>query len=93
MRLSREKIVHLSHLITEFIEKDDKVKFVKNKNDVRLLIQDTISREMKRDEIIDMDIRKQMNSMKANIPEGSPDWDALYHKMYQDALDRPRKGM
>ncbi len=91
MRLSREKIVHLSHVVTEFMEKDSGIKLKKNRNEIRLLIVKLISEELKKDEKIDRDVRKKIEGMKTSPPEGSPDWDTLYYKMYEEAMGRSQR--
>ena len=91
MRLTREKVVHLSHVVTEFLESNPQITLKADRNDVRLLIVELILKELKRDEAIDKDVRKKISSMKSNIPEGSPEWDALYYKMYEEAMDRSRR--
>lgn len=91
MRLSREKIVHLSHIMTDFLEKEPRTKLLAPKNEIRLMIVELITKEMKKDATADLEAREKIRTMKDDIPEGSPEWDVLYYKMYQEALDRARR--
>lgn len=91
MRLSREKTVHLSHIISDYLEREPQVKVTSQKNDLRLFILDIFTKEMKKDAMIDTEVREKIRKMKSEIPEGSPDWEVLYFKLYQETLDKIRK--
>ena len=91
MRLTREKIVHLSHVLTDFFENNSTIDLKSDRNEVRLFIVKVLTEEIKRDEDIDREVRRKILSMKSQVPEGSPEWDALYYKMYEEALGAGRK--
>jgi hypothetical protein len=91
LRLSREKIVHLSHIMADFLENEPKTKLIAPKNEIRLMIVELITKEMKKDAAADLEAREKIRTMKDDIPEGSPEWDVLYYKLYQEALDHARK--
>lgn len=91
MRLSREKTVHLSHIISDYLEREPQVKVSAQKNDLRLFILDIITKEMKKDAMIDTEVREKIRKMKTEVPEGSPEWEVLYFKLYQETVDQIRK--
>jgi len=88
MRLSREKINRLAHLITEELVKHDQIEFVEDRNTIRLEIVKIINEEMKREEELDREARKKIESQKKTVPEGSLEWDILYRKYYAEEIKK-----
>jgi hypothetical protein len=88
MRLSREKINHLSRLLVESLQGDGEVTFLRPPNDVRLHIVRVITDEVRIDEGIDEDVVRTLQSYKRKIPAGSPEWEILYRKHYEEELVR-----
>jgi hypothetical protein len=91
MRLSREKILRLSHLILDFLDRDDGVEYFAEPQEVRQDIVRMISDEMKADEAIDALVRRKIESQKRTIVEGSEEWEILYRKYYEEEMARHRK--
>ena len=88
MRLSREKINRLSHLVTEELVKLDDVEFVEDRNTIRLEIVKIINEELKKEEAIDTEAKRKIESMKKSIPEGSLEWEILYRKYYTEEVKK-----
>jgi len=82
MRLSREKVNKLSHLVTEELVKLDDLEFIEDRNTIRLEIVKILNEELKKEETLDQEARKKIASQKKTIPEGSLEWDILYRKYY-----------
>ena len=93
MRLSRDKINRLSHLILNQLNHDEEVEFYADPQEVRQTIVRVISDEMKADEAIDALVRRKIESQKRTIVEGSDEWDVLYRKYYEEEAARHRKVM
>ena len=93
MKLSREKILRLSHLILAHLDQDDGVEYFAEPQQVRQDIVKIISDEMKTDEAIDALVRRKIETQKRTILEGSDEWDVLYRKYYEDEVARHRKVM
>ena len=93
MRLSREKILRLSHLILDRLNHDEDVEFFTEPQELRQVIVKLISDEMKADEAIDALVRRKIESQKRTIVEGSDEWDVLYRKYYEEEVARHRKVM
>jgi hypothetical protein len=91
MKLSREKIVQISHLILRYLESDDGVEYFAEPSQLRQDIQRLITDEMRADEAIDALVRRKIESQKRSIPEGSDEWDVLYRKYYEEESARHRK--
>ena len=91
MRLSHEKIVHLSHLMMETLVNDDRVDYRGEENEVRLRIVALLKAQLERDSAVDEAIRHKIESQKRSIPEGSPEWDLLYRKYYEEELSKVKR--
>lgn len=93
MRLSRHKIVRLSHLILNHMNQDEDVEFFADPQEIRQHIVQMISEEMKVDEAIDALVRRKIESQKRAILEGSDEWDVVYRKYYEEETAKHRKLM
>ena len=93
MKLSREKILRLSHLILGHLDQDDGVEYFADPQEIRGDIVKLISDEMKTDEAIDALVRRKIETQKRTIVEGSDEWEVLYRKYYEDEVARHRKVM
>ena len=93
MKLSREKILRLSHLILDRLNHDEDVEFFMEPQELRQEIVRLISDEMKADEAIDAIVRRKIESQKRTIVEGSDEWDVLYRKYFEEEMARHRKVM
>jgi len=88
MRLSREKIVRLSHQITDVLVNSDEVEFVDDRDTIRQQIVTILTNMLREEEKIEVEVRKRITSQKKEILEGSEEWDVLHKKYYTDELRR-----
>ena len=88
MRLSREKINKLSHLVTEELVRLDNLEFIEDRNTIRLEVVKILNEELKREETLDQEARKKIASQKKTVPEGSLEWDILYRKYYAEEVKK-----
>jgi hypothetical protein len=88
MRLSREKIVRLSHQITDVLVSSDDVEFVEDRDTIRQSIVQILTASLREEEKAEMEVRKRITSQKKEILEGSEEWDVLYRKYYAEELRR-----
>ena len=93
MKLSRDKVVRLSHLIFNEFNNDEEIEFFAEPSEIRQEIFKMISDEMKADEAIDALVRRKIESQKRTIQEGSDEWDVLYRKYYEEEVGRHRRVM
>jgi hypothetical protein len=91
VKLSRDKIARLSHLVLQYLNEDDEVEFYDDLPEIRQQIIHIISGEMKADEAIDALVRRKIESQKRTIVEGSDEWDVLYRKYYEEESARHRR--
>jgi len=88
MRLSREKVNKLSHLVTEELVKLDDIEFIEDRNTIRLEIVKIFNEELNKEETLDQEARKKIASQKKTVPEGSLEWDILYLKYYAEEVKK-----
>ena len=89
LRLSREKIVRLSHQVTEVLVNSDEVDFIDDRDTIRQQIVLIFTALLRDEEKIELEVRKRITSQKKKeILEGSEEWDVLHKKYYLDELRR-----
>ena len=88
MRLSREKIVRLSHQVTDVLVSSDEVEFIDDRDTIRQQIVQILTAMLKDEEKIELEVRRRITSQKKEILEGSEEWDVLHKKYYQEELRR-----
>jgi len=93
VKLSRDKVMHLSHLILNYMNNDEEIEFFADPQEIRTQIFQMISDEMRADEAIDAIVRRKIETQKRTIQEGSDEWDVLYRKYYEEETARHRKVM
>ncbi|MCL6566409.1 MAG: DUF507 family protein [Acidobacteriia bacterium] len=88
MRLSREKTVRLSHVVTKVLVESDDVEFIEDRDTIRQEIFQVLQALLREEEKVDAEARRKIASQKKDIPEGSAEWDILYRKYYAEELKR-----
>ncbi|MDA8169266.1 MAG: DUF507 family protein [Nitrospiraceae bacterium] len=82
--LSDDKISHLSHILLRGLIEKKLVILKGDEPSARKAIKKAISTEVKLGEHLDVSVRKKLQSYSRKIVEGSPEWDILYRKFYQE---------
>jgi hypothetical protein len=88
MRLSREKIVRISHQVTDLLVQSNEIEFIEDRDTIRQHIVKTITEVLREEEKVELEVRKRITSQKKEILEGSEEWDLLFRKYYSDELRR-----
>jgi hypothetical protein len=88
MRLSREKVMQLSHLITDVLVAGDDVEFIEDRATIRQNVVEILMALLKEEEQVDAQVRQKIASQKKEILEGSEEWDVLYRKYYAEEMRR-----
>ena len=88
MKLSREKIIQLSHRIVGAIEELDEIEIFDEPNTIRQEIVKILNDLMHEEEKVDAVVRQKITSQKRSIPEGGGEWEILYRKYYNDEMRR-----
>ena len=87
MRMSRERIFHLTDLIVKELSTSPAVQ-VRNPDELRPEIMRALTEESKLEESIDGEVRKILGSYSRNMPEGSREWEVLYQKTREEVFKR-----
>jgi hypothetical protein len=88
MRLSREKTIRLSHIITDVLVSNDAVEFIEDRDTIRQKTVQILQELLKEEETVDTEVRKKISSQKKEILEGSEEWDVVYRKYYAEEMRR-----
>ena len=88
MRLSREKTIRLSHIITDLLVSSNEVEFIEDRDTIRQETVRILQGLLKEEEAVDTEARKKISSQKREILEGSEEWDLLYRKYYAEEMRR-----
>ena len=89
MIISEDRQNTLAHLITDKIWEDDLVDYTDDDIALRAAKR-AIIEFVKEDEQVDERARAKVASLKRGVIEGSPEWDVLYRKYYEE--ERNKKG-
>lgn len=87
MRLSEDRISYIAHLLCEGAVKQD---LLQTNEMGRLLTvtKDIITSYCKLDDTVDDLVRKKIASHSRIIMEGSPEWDVMYKKYFQEEMHK-----
>ncbi|HJZ63255.1 MAG TPA: DUF507 family protein [Candidatus Acidoferrum sp.] len=86
MRLTREKIVRLSHKMMDVLVASNEVEFVEDRDTIRQQIVTLLTNQLRDEEKWDAEARKKISSMKKEVLEDSEEWGVLYRKFYTEEL-------
>jgi hypothetical protein len=87
-KISREKIVELSHTISGKLPRLEGVRVLKGWNAVRLLIASELTNILVVEEKVDQRARQMIASQKRHIPEGGEEWQVLHRRYYEQEMAR-----
>src|ERR1039458_4690277 len=88
MRLTREKTIRLSHVITDLLVATEDVEFIEDRDTIRQKTVQILQDLLKEEEAVDAEVRKKISSQKKEILETSDEWDLLYRKYYAEEMRR-----
>lgn len=88
--LSNDKITHGTHVILKGLMDKGLITLKKDGSLLRREIKKTLIDELKIGEGIDMVVRRKLQSFSKKIVEGSPEWEVLYRKFFEE--EEIRKG-
>jgi hypothetical protein len=86
MKLSRDKVIDISHKVVTALRKARQVRLKKPPNEVRLELVREMTETLQAEEKVDHAARDKIRSQKREIPEGSEEWDLLLRRYYAEEL-------
>ena len=88
MRISREKVNHISKIIIDDLEKREEFDYKAELNEVRLEITHVMNEYLKIEDQADENARKICASYSKKLHEGTDEWEILYNKHYEEHLSK-----
>jgi hypothetical protein len=85
MRMSRERLFHLTDLILKQLGTTQGVN-IKAPDELRTEVLRALTEEAKLAESIDGEVRKILSSYSRPMPEGSHEWEVLYEKTREEVF-------
>jgi len=86
VRLSRDKVNKVAHVISDALADMNEVDFVEDRNTIRLEVRRILEELLNQEERIDQSARQKIENQKRTILEGSQEWDILYRKYYNEEV-------
>ncbi len=87
MILSDERQTHFAHLIIDSIWNDDLVDYTDDDEALRAAKR-SIGKFVKEGEDIDKKAREKIASLKRGVIEGSPEWDVMFAKYFDEEMSK-----
>jgi len=88
VRLSRDKVNKLAHVITDAVADIEAVDFIEDRNTIRLEVRKILEELLMQEARIDQEARRKIESQRRTIIEGSEEWTILYRKYYNDEVKK-----
>jgi hypothetical protein len=88
MRLSRDKVNKLAHVVSDALADTPQVDFLEDRNTIRLETRKVLEELLNQEAKIDQSARQKIESQKRTILEGSQEWDILYRKYYNEEVKK-----
>jgi hypothetical protein len=84
----RERMNQIAGMIKDLILEDDTVEIYEEPHIIRSRIRAILMEALREEEEIDKEVRERIKSYSRRIVEGTPEWNHLYKRIYEDALKR-----
>ena len=88
MRINRDKVNKVAHVVTDALADMKEVDFLEDRNTLRLEVRKLLEELLNQEEKIDHLARHKIENQKRTILEGSQEWDILYRKYYQEEVKK-----
>ena len=89
MKLTEDRVSHISHLIIDTLYKDDLVDYPHDEDEPALrAVKRLITQYLQVDDRASEAARQKILSQSKRIIEGSREWDILYRKYLEEELNK-----
>ena len=88
MRVSRDKVNKVAHVVTDALAEMNDLDFIEDRNTIRLEVRKIMEEVLNQEEKIDQAARHKIENQKRTILEGSQEWDILYRKYYNEEVKK-----
>ncbi len=87
MRLTEDRISHLSHLVIDRLDRDDVADFPDEPQALREA-KAVFAAYARAEEEADAAARRKIASLSRRVPEGGREWEILYRKYLEEEMSR-----
>jgi hypothetical protein len=88
VRISRDKLNKLAHVVADTLAEIDEVEFQEDRNTIRQEARKALETLLMQETKLDAAARQKIASQRKIILEGSQEWDILYRKYYNDEVKK-----
>lgn len=82
--LTDDKVTHLAHVLLDCLKKTPVGRLRGDETQVLRGIKRVLAGELQRGEEVDRAVRARLASYSRQIVEGSPEWEVLYRKAFEE---------
>ena len=87
--ISEERQSHFAHLLIDAWYDDDLLDFANDDEEMVVrLAKKAVVKWVKEQTDIDADVRKTIDSLKKKLIEGTPEWEIMYKKYFEQEMNR-----
>jgi hypothetical protein len=88
VRISRDKLNKLAHVVADALAETPECTFLEDRNTIRQEARKSLEHLLLEETRIDQAARLKIESQRRIIPEGSQEWDILYRKYYNEEVKK-----
>jgi uncharacterized protein len=88
VRVSRDKVNKIAHVVTDALAGMAEVDFLEDRNTIRLEARKILEDLLNHEEKIDLAAKQKIDNQRKTILEGSQEWDILYRKYYNEEVKK-----
>jgi hypothetical protein len=86
VRISRDKLNKLAHVVADTLAETDECEFLEDRNTIRQEARKVLEHLLLEETRIDQAARHKIESQRRIIQEGTQEWDILYRKYYNEEV-------
>jgi hypothetical protein len=88
VRISRDKLNKLAHVVADTLAETDECDFLEDRNTIRQEARKALEKLLMDEMKIDAAAKQKIASQRRIIQEGSQEWDILYRKYYNEEVKK-----
>jgi hypothetical protein len=78
----------LAHTVADRLAEIDNLEFIEDRNTIRMEVRKILEELLGKEAKIDAAARQKIENQKRTIIEGTPEWDILYKKYYNEEVKK-----
>ena len=88
MRITRDKLNKLAHVVADTLAETEECDFLEDRNTIRQEARKALEKLLLEEMRIDSAAKQKISSQRRIIQEGSQEWDILYRKYYNEEVKK-----